>query len=102
MDAVVRGAMQAGKPVAGFKISKEAGEWTSSNYHPYLPDHTYMTCRFVFFNCRNFQESSMLFLFVQKLPLELELTQLGLPPFTRLVLSAGSSLPESMDWWTLG
>lgn len=45
MDAVVKGALQAGKPVGGFKISKEAGEWTSSNFHPYLENHVYYTCR---------------------------------------------------------
>ncbi|XP_050220371.1 uncharacterized protein LOC126670637 [Mercurialis annua] len=46
MDASIKGAMQAGKPVAGFKIGKEAGEWTASNFHPYLPSETYLTCRF--------------------------------------------------------
>lgn len=46
MDSIIKGALQAGKPVGGFKIAKEAGEWTSSNFHPYLPLDTYMTCRF--------------------------------------------------------
>lgn len=46
MDAVTQGAMQAGKPVGGFKIGKEAGEWTASNFHPYLPSENYLTCRF--------------------------------------------------------
>ncbi|KAM7252452.1 hypothetical protein ACFE04_024335 [Oxalis oulophora] len=46
MDAVTKGALQAGKPVGGFKIGKEAGEWTASNFHPYLPSETYLTCRF--------------------------------------------------------
>ncbi|KAK6947021.1 LOG family [Dillenia turbinata] len=46
MDAATKGAMQAGKPVGGFKISKEAGEWTATNFHPYLPPKTYLTCRF--------------------------------------------------------
>ncbi|GAB2284745.1 hypothetical protein Dimus_019199 [Dionaea muscipula] len=47
MDAVIKGAMQVGKPVGGFKISKEAGgEWTATNFHPYLPPETYITCRF--------------------------------------------------------
>ncbi|GMP65160.1 hypothetical protein CsSME_00026090 [Camellia sinensis var. sinensis] len=46
MDAATKGAMQAGKPVGGFKISKEAGEWTATNFHPYLPSETYLTCRF--------------------------------------------------------
>ncbi|GJW99633.1 probable cytokinin riboside 5'-monophosphate phosphoribohydrolase LOGL10 [Tanacetum coccineum] len=46
MDAATQGALQAGKPVGGFKIGKEANEWTSTNYHPYLPSHTYLTCRF--------------------------------------------------------
>ncbi|GMP65162.1 hypothetical protein CsSME_00026090 [Camellia sinensis var. sinensis] len=45
MDAATKGAMQAGKPVGGFKISKEAGEWTATNFHPYLPSETYLTCR---------------------------------------------------------
>ncbi|XP_047342147.1 probable cytokinin riboside 5'-monophosphate phosphoribohydrolase LOGL10 [Impatiens glandulifera] len=46
MDAAIKGAMQAGKPVGGFKIAKEAGEWTTTNIHPYLPSDTYLTCRF--------------------------------------------------------
>ncbi|KAM0937552.1 putative LOG family protein [Dioscorea sansibarensis] len=46
MDAAVKGALEAKKPVAGFKIAKEAGEWTTSNFHPYLPPETYLTCRF--------------------------------------------------------
>ncbi|XP_054819912.1 probable cytokinin riboside 5'-monophosphate phosphoribohydrolase LOGL10 [Prosopis cineraria] len=46
MDAVTQGAMQARKPVAGLKIGREPGEWTSSNVHPYLPSEAYFTCRF--------------------------------------------------------
>ncbi|KAJ0102829.1 hypothetical protein Patl1_04034 [Pistacia atlantica] len=46
MDAVTKGAMQAGKPVGGLKIDKEAGEWTASKFHPYLPSESYLTCRF--------------------------------------------------------
>ncbi|KAK1583289.1 hypothetical protein Q3G72_022507 [Acer saccharum] len=46
MDAVTKGALEAGKPVGGFKIGKEAGEWTASNFHPYLPSESYLTCRF--------------------------------------------------------
>lgn len=46
MDAAMKGALQAGKPVGGFKISKEAGEWTATNFHPYLPSETCLTCRF--------------------------------------------------------
>lgn len=46
MDAATQGALEAGKPVGGFKIAKEAGEWTATNYHPYLPRHNYLTCRF--------------------------------------------------------
>ncbi|GAV87249.1 Lysine_decarbox domain-containing protein [Cephalotus follicularis] len=46
MDAATKGALLAGKPVGGFKIGKEAGEWTASNFHPYLPSETYITCRF--------------------------------------------------------
>lgn len=46
MDASTKGALEAGKPVGGFKIRKEAGEWTASNFHPYLPSETYLTCRF--------------------------------------------------------
>ncbi|KAH7673302.1 LOG family protein [Dioscorea alata] len=46
MDAAVKGALEAKKPVGGFKIAKEAGEWTTSNFHPYLPPETYLTCRF--------------------------------------------------------
>nr|XP_004506666.1 cytokinin riboside 5'-monophosphate phosphoribohydrolase LOG7 [Cicer arietinum] len=46
MDAVTQGALLAGKPVGGFKIGREAGEWTASNFHPYLPSESYLTCRF--------------------------------------------------------
>ncbi|XP_031375990.1 probable cytokinin riboside 5'-monophosphate phosphoribohydrolase LOGL10 [Punica granatum] len=46
MDAATKGALEAGKPVGGFKIGKEASEWTTSNYHPYLPSESYLTCRF--------------------------------------------------------
>ncbi|CAJ2639942.1 unnamed protein product [Trifolium pratense] len=46
MDAVTQGALLAEKPVGGFKIGKEAGEWTASNFHPYLPSENYLTCRF--------------------------------------------------------
>ncbi|KAL6999172.1 hypothetical protein U1Q18_000332 [Sarracenia purpurea var. burkii] len=46
MDAATKGALQAGKPVGGFKIGKEAGEWKATNFHPYLPSETYFTCRF--------------------------------------------------------
>ncbi|XP_043688746.1 probable cytokinin riboside 5'-monophosphate phosphoribohydrolase LOGL10 isoform X2 [Telopea speciosissima] len=46
MDAVTKGALEAGKLVGGFKISREAGEWTATNFHPYLPSETYLTCRF--------------------------------------------------------
>jgi len=45
MDAATKGALQAGRPVGGFKIGKEAGEWTSSNFHSYLPSEAYLTCR---------------------------------------------------------
>ena len=45
MDAVTKGAMQAGNPVGGFKIGRESGEWSSSKFHPYLPTETYFTCR---------------------------------------------------------
>jgi hypothetical protein len=47
MDAVTQGALQALKPVGGFKITIEGGTWTDSCVHPYLSDHTYMTCRWV-------------------------------------------------------
>jgi len=46
MDAVTQGALQAHKPVGGFKISNEGGTWTNSCVHPYLSDHTYLTCQF--------------------------------------------------------
>ncbi|KAG5017588.1 hypothetical protein JHK85_023724 [Glycine max] len=46
MDAVTQGSMLAGKPVGGFKIGREAGEWTASNFHPYLPSENYLTFRF--------------------------------------------------------
>ncbi|CAL9053490.1 unnamed protein product, partial [Musa banksii] len=44
MDAAFKGALEAKKPVGGFKIARESGEWTSSNFHPYLPPETYLTC----------------------------------------------------------
>jgi hypothetical protein len=47
MDAANQGALEADKPVGGFKISKEAGEWTTSNFHPYLPSESYHTCRYL-------------------------------------------------------
>lgn len=46
MDAATRGALEAGKKVGGFKIGKEAGQWTTTNFHPYLPQEAYLTCRF--------------------------------------------------------
>ncbi|XP_010557514.1 PREDICTED: probable cytokinin riboside 5'-monophosphate phosphoribohydrolase LOGL3 isoform X2 [Tarenaya hassleriana] len=46
MDAVTKGALEIGKPVGGIKIDKEAGEWTASKFHPYLPPQNYHTCRF--------------------------------------------------------
>uniref|UniRef100_A0A1D1XKT9 Putative cytokinin riboside 5'-monophosphate phosphoribohydrolase LOGL5 n=1 Tax=Anthurium amnicola TaxID=1678845 RepID=A0A1D1XKT9_9ARAE len=46
MDAATRGALSARKPVGGFKIAREADEWTSSNFHSYLPSNAYLTCRF--------------------------------------------------------
>ncbi|XP_043810892.1 probable cytokinin riboside 5'-monophosphate phosphoribohydrolase LOGL10 isoform X2 [Manihot esculenta] len=46
MDAATKGALEAGKPVGGFKIDREAGEWTASNFHPFLSSKTYLTCRF--------------------------------------------------------
>ncbi|KAL8469799.1 hypothetical protein ACS0TY_032603 [Phlomoides rotata] len=46
MDAVTKGALEAGKPVGGFKIGKEAGQWTATNVHAYLPLDNYLTCRF--------------------------------------------------------
>ncbi|EOY12166.1 Lysine decarboxylase family protein isoform 4 [Theobroma cacao] len=45
MDAAITGALQAKKPVGGFKIGREAGEWSTSNFHPYLPSETYLACR---------------------------------------------------------
>ncbi|CAL5334375.1 unnamed protein product [Camellia sinensis] len=45
MNAATKGALQAGKPVGRFKISKEAGEWTATNFHLYLPSEMYLTCR---------------------------------------------------------
>jgi hypothetical protein len=45
MDTVTQGVLLARKPVGGIKIGKEAGEWTASNFHPYLPSENYLTCR---------------------------------------------------------
>ena len=47
MDAAIQGALEADKPIGGLKIAKEAGEWTSSGFHPYLPSETYLTCRYL-------------------------------------------------------
>jgi len=46
MDAVTQGALQANKPVGGFKIFSEGGAWVKSCVHPYLPKETYITCRY--------------------------------------------------------
>ncbi|KAJ7557902.1 hypothetical protein O6H91_04G014700 [Diphasiastrum complanatum] len=46
MDAALKGALQAGKPVGGFKINNEGGKWMNSFRHPYLVAGTYLTCRF--------------------------------------------------------
>lgn len=46
MDAAIKGALEAKKPVGGFKIVKESGEWIRSSFHPYLPSGSYLTCRF--------------------------------------------------------
>ncbi|XVF04215.1 hypothetical protein REPUB_Repub05bG0063200 [Reevesia pubescens] len=46
MDAAIKGALQAVKPVGGFRIGREVGEWTTSKFHPYVPLETYLTCRF--------------------------------------------------------
>jgi hypothetical protein len=45
MDTVTQGVLLARKPVGGINIGKEAGEWTASNFHPYLPSENYLTCR---------------------------------------------------------
>lgn len=45
MDAATKGALQAGKPVGGFKIGREAGQSMGSSFHSYLPSETYFTCR---------------------------------------------------------
>nr|GEU79748.1 hypothetical protein [Tanacetum cinerariifolium] len=42
IDVATQAALEAGKPVGGLKIGKDANEWTSSNYHPYLPSHSYL------------------------------------------------------------
>ncbi|KAL1534086.1 putative cytokinin riboside 5'-monophosphate phosphoribohydrolase LOGL10 [Salvia divinorum] len=46
MDAITKGALEAGKPVGGFKIGKEAGQWTATDVHSYPPLDSYLTCRF--------------------------------------------------------
>jgi predicted Rossmann-fold nucleotide-binding protein len=47
MEAVTRGGMDAGKPVAGFMILLEAGgARQASRKHPYLPPETYHTASF--------------------------------------------------------
>ncbi|CAI9281577.1 unnamed protein product [Lactuca saligna] len=46
MDAGTRDALEAGKPVGGFNIAQEAGEWKTAIFHPYLLSHAYLTCRF--------------------------------------------------------
>ncbi|KAH6786324.1 putative lysine decarboxylase family protein [Perilla frutescens var. hirtella] len=45
MDVVTTGALEAGKSVGGFKIGKEAGQWTATDIHPYLPLDSHLTCR---------------------------------------------------------
>ncbi|PQQ15900.1 hypothetical protein Pyn_02056 [Prunus yedoensis var. nudiflora] len=45
MDAATKGALEAGTPVGRFKISKEAGEWTASNFHPYQPSEVFFSAR---------------------------------------------------------
>ncbi|CAL5389104.1 unnamed protein product [Camellia sinensis] len=54
MNATTKGALQAGKPVGRFKISKEAGEWTATNFHLYLPSEMYLTCRGPQYVCTTF------------------------------------------------
>nr|KAJ0192377.1 hypothetical protein LSAT_V11C800404570 [Lactuca sativa] len=46
MDAGTRDALEAEKSVDGFNIAQEAGEWKATIFHPYLPSHAYLTCRF--------------------------------------------------------
>lgn len=47
MEAVTRGGMEAGKPVAGFMILLEAGgQRQASRTHPYLPPEVYHTASF--------------------------------------------------------
>jgi len=47
MEAVTRGGMEAGKPVAGFMILLEAGGMRqASREHPYLPQDVYHTTSF--------------------------------------------------------
>lgn len=46
MDAAIKGSFEANVAVGGFKIAREANEWTTSNFHPYLPSESYLTCRF--------------------------------------------------------
>ena len=47
MEAVTRGGLDAGKPVAGFMILLEAGgARQASRTHPYLPTHAYHTASF--------------------------------------------------------
>ena len=47
MEAVTRGRMEAGKPVAGFMILLEAGGMRqASREHPYLPQDVYHTTSF--------------------------------------------------------
>lgn len=77
MDGTTKGALQAWKPVGGFKIGKEAGEWTASNFHSYLPLETYLTCRW-YYRCYHitkfwyisfawiaFNSAGLLFLFLR-------------------------------------
>jgi predicted Rossmann-fold nucleotide-binding protein len=51
MDTVTQGALLARKPVGGIKIGKEAGEWTASNFHPYLPSENYLTLQVIHHPC---------------------------------------------------
>eukprot|EP00897_Mesotaenium_endlicherianum_P007989 jgi/Mesen1/7218/ME000371S06285 len=44
MEASIRGALQAGRQAAGFKIVFEAGQ-APSYVHPRLPENTYLVCK---------------------------------------------------------
>ena len=45
MDVGTPDALEAQKPVGGFNIAQQVGEWTTTIFYPYISSHAYLTCR---------------------------------------------------------